>query len=426
MSFILHEGKLEDVLPTLAADSIDSCVTDTPYHLTANKKGGSGIASLNVNSPAGRARIRTGFMGMGWDGGNVAFRVETWLAVFRVLKPGAHLLAFGGTRTHHRLVCAIEDAGFEIRDEVDWIFGQGFPKSLNLEDDWDGWGTALKPAKEPICLARKPLIGTVEANISAHGVGAINIDGCRIPFANDSDREKAHENALGPVERFKTTKPIFEGGKQNGGFADTHSPKGRWPANVMHDGSQEVMSQFPDTQPSKGAYIRKTGEEQFLGQMGDGRINEADGLCDSGSAGRFFYCPKATKLDRDDGCEALLEKSAADCVLRESGTAGMNSPRAGAGRTSGRKNFHPTVKPTALMRYLCRLVTPPGGTVIDPFMGSGSTGRGAVLEGFNFVGIEMTPEYLPIARARITKAEADKLIEDQEQKSANTQTNLPL
>ncbi len=398
----LHHGKLEDVLPTLAPDSIDSCVTDTPYHLTAGKKGGAGDASVNPDSPAGRAMIGTGFMGMKWDGGDVAFKVETWLAVFRVLKPGAHLLAFGGTRTHHRMVCAIEDAGFEIRDEFDWVFFTGFPKSSNQEGEWKGWGTATKPYKEPICVARKPLIGTVPDNLAAHRTGALNIDGCRIPYASDDDRETAHNNALGPVERFKTTKAIFEGGRQNGGFADTHCAQGRWPAGLIHDGSGEVLATFPNSDGQNGdlnVHARVRVSNGIYGDMAPAPDAPARG--DSGSASRFFFCAKASREDREAGCEELSLKIA-DTEHKRPRTE-LDDPRRTG--TTPRKNHHPTVKPTALMRWLCRLVTPPGGTVLDCFMGSGSTGRAAVLEGFNFVGIEMTDEYIPIARARIAEAE---------------------
>lgn len=412
MSVVLHHGKLEDVLPTLAADSVDACVTDTPYHLTVGKKGGTGPASVNLNTPRARARVTTGFMGMTWDGGDVAFRVETWREVFRVLKPGAYLLAFGGTRTHHRMVCAVEDAGFEIRDEIDWVFGSGFPKGINLEDEWDGWGTGLKPAKEPICLARKPLVGTVEANIALHRTGAINIDGCRVPLENGEDIS---------VERNEAALDTAGAGWGFKGVSRDNS--GRWPANLIHDGSPEVIALFP-AEAGAAAPVTTRNGDKFRSTYGAfaGNIDEAGSTfhADSGSAARFFYCAKASREDRDAGCEllAMLQRD----ITRQEGAPGGENPRNRGVQL--RHNFHPTVKPTALMRYLCRLVTPPQGTVLDIFMGSGSTGRGAVLEGFNFVGIEMTDAYMPIARARVAHAEKEKIGEDEASKVAAAQMSL--
>jgi hypothetical protein len=287
-------------------ESVDAVVCDPPYEL--------------------------GFMGKGWDSTGIANSVEMWREALRVLKPGGHLLAFSGSRTYHRMTCAIEDAGFEVRDQMMWVYGSGFPKSLDVSKaidkssapdarHWQGWGTALKPAHEPICVARKPLIGTVAANVLAHGTGGLNIDGCRV---------EASDKTPAPVGKFvgSTIGPNGHSGIRDGS-ADT---LGRWPANLMHDGSDEVLAAFP-------------GDEQ-----------------------RFFYCPKAGKTDRGDG------------------------------------NIHPTVKPTELMRYLCRLVTPPGGVVLDPFMGSGSTGKAAVHEGFTFIGCELSEEYADIAEARIQHA----------------------
>ena len=244
----IHLGDSFAVLPTLQAESFDSVVTDPPYHLTANKKGGSGDASVNLNSPAGRARITAGFMGKKWDGGDIAFRPEFWMEVLRVMKPGAHLVAFGGTRTYHRLAAAIDNAGFEIRDQLAWIYGSGFPKSSNQSGEWEGYGTALKPAWEPIVLARKPLVGTVPENLAAHGVGALNIDGCRIPFAGETDeRETKGKNQRTAFESGPTDNKVF--GKFDKPRED-YDASGRWPANLMHDGSEEVCGLFPD---AKGA-----------------------------------------------------------------------------------------------------------------------------------------------------------------------------
>jgi DNA modification methylase len=330
---LLHGDCLER-LQELPDCSVDACVTDPPYGLS--------------------------FMGKKWDydvpGENI------WRECLRVLKPGGHLLAFAGTRTQHRMAVRIEDAGFEIRDMIAWVYGSGFPKSHNIgkaidkaagaerevigvagrsgsirnsmagdfaggeymstapatpeAQQWDGWGTALKPALEPITVARKPLQGTVAANVLEHGTGAINIDGCRV------GTDGGGGNGLGShYDRLGNTKPLVRHGEASG-------PIGRWPANLIHDGSDEVTELLGDAQ-------------------------------------RFFYCAKASKKDRSEG------------------------------------NTHPTVKPTDLMRYLCRLVTPPGGIVLDPFMGSGSTGKAAMLDGFRFIGIERDPTYFESARRRL-------------------------
>ncbi|WP_353269099.1 site-specific DNA-methyltransferase [Gemmatimonas sp.] len=397
MRYELKHGDCLDVLRSMPESSVDSVVTDPPYGLA--------------------------FMGKKWD-----YDVpseEIWRECLRVLKPGGHLLAFAGTRTQHRMAVRIEDAGFEIRDMIAWVYGSGFPKSLDVSKaidkaagaerevkqwlhrerakgtvygdtptstsgnlqcseclkwkfapdhckcprdsgpatdaarQWDGWGTALKPALEPITVARKPLVGTVAANVLAHGTGGINVDGCRVGTT---------------VETWPATRS-YGGGTE---YAFTHTgngvvnsqptgspPPGRWPANLIHDGSDEVQGLFPHS--TSGANpTRRTG----LGCHGADGQTECDAPrgADSGSAARFFYCAKASKADRD-----------AD-------------------------NIHPTVKPTALMRYLCRLVTPPNGIVLDPFMGSGSTGKAAMLEGFRFIGIERDADYLEIAKARIASA----------------------
>ena len=287
---------------------------------------------------------------------------QTWVTewaseCYRVLKPGGHLLAFAGTRTHHRMCSGIEDAGFEIRDMIAWVYGSGFPKSRNLDGDRQGWGTALKPALEPITVARKPLIGTVAANVLAHGTGAINVDGCRIAT---HDVLSFGNRELGDGIKYGKCKPTTEG---------MQSPLGRWPANLIHDGSQDVLDLFPEA--------------------------------NNASAARFFYCAKTSKKDRDEGLEKV-EKKPAGMV---SNTSGQHMTRRDEGyEVKPRANNHPTVKPTDLMRYLCRLVTQPGGTVLDPFMGSGSTGKAAMLEGFDFIGIEMNSEYFAIAKARIEVA----------------------
>ena len=362
----IHVGDALEVLRTLPSESVDAVVTDPPYGLK--------------------------FMGKDWD--RAVPNVEYWAEALRVAKPGAHMLAFGGTRLYHRLTCAIEDAGWEIRDCLMWVYAEGFPKSLDVSKaidkeagavrdvvairtdgcgnteksihktngfatsrdatfdetapataaakTWNGWGTALKPAWEPIILARKPLDGNVAQNVQKHGVGALNIDGCRVGLNGEENPS---------IERRKSKPPV------NNVWGDKRSPEsyarerpaealGRWPTNLIHDGSEEVVQRFPD------------------------------------DASRMFYCPKASSADR--GNEVMRALPLFDVTET--------------------RNTHPTVKPTTLMAYLCRLVTPPGGLILDMFCGSGSTGVAAVEEGFRFVGIELNPEYADLARKRIDAA----------------------
>jgi site-specific DNA-methyltransferase (adenine-specific) len=372
--FTLHHGDSREILKTLAE------------------------ASVNLESPYGRSRIGTGFMGMTWDGGDVAHDVSLWAECLRVAKPGAWLLAFGGTRTYHRLACAIEDAGWELRDSplrghmhqpedcpwlMAWGFGSGFPKSHNGE--WGG--TALKPAWEPIVCARKPPIGTVEANWREHGTGALNIDACRI---GDT------------VETWPATRSYAPGQMQPGHTGETQNtgaaPSGRWPANLIHDGSPEVVALFP-SEAGQAAPVMSCNADKFRTAYGAFSGSPEANFAphdQPGSAARFFYAAKTSREDRNEGCEHFARKP----LNWSSGTQNPGSFQAeGTDRTS--PNFHPTVKPTDLMRYLCRLVTPKGGTVLDPFMGSGSTGKAAMLEGFNFIGVDLSAEYIEIARARI-------------------------
>ena len=382
----VHHGDCREVMQTLDPETIDSIVTDPPYGLS--------------------------FMGKGWDHGVPG--VEFWTEALRVVKPGAHLLAFGGTRTYHRLAVAIEDAGWDIRDCVMWVYGSGFPKSLdvskaidkaagaerevvgyrknlcrtaNREDSaafngvqeggmfrpdrdvfadtapateaakqWQGWGTALKPAWEPIIVARKPLVGTVAENVLTHGTGALNVDGCRVGRCQD-DRSGSSQTG---------SKASENRAMSGGNYARDAKPDaaGRWPANLIHDGSEEVTDLL-------------------------------------GDAARFFYCAKASKRDRDEGCEGM-EEAVRACAIE--GHKYNAISKTGERKRPARRNHHPTVKPTELMRYLCRLVTPPDGLVLDPFTGSGSTGKAAMLEGLRFVGAELSEEYIEIARARIGHA----------------------
>ena len=442
----LYLGDCLEVLPTLEPGSVDAVVTDPPYGL--------------------------GFMGKDWDHGIPGSHF--WEAVLTVAKPGAHLLAFGGTRTFHRLACAIEDAGWEIRDCIMWVYGSGFPKSedaskaidrqacreeltanlgrkptreefkaewenyrkivgtklglpgyslTNATDQgntlgwskskrdgakecsistpfasaaaqWSGWGTALKPAWEPVIVARKPLDGTVADNVQRYGTGAMNIDGCRVRGGSSDGGSISGLSALGQGSGWnahtnRTT------------AIDRSMGKGRWPANLIHDGSEEAVAGFPQTGMSAGGRSGHTAaysggyKQEYYG-------NEHPGFGDSGSAARFFYCAKASRTDRNEGLGGFQEKP----LNWSSGTKSPETFQA-EGTKRRAKNHHPTVKPTALMQYLCRLVTQPGGIILDPFMGSGSTGRAAMLEGFRFVGIDNDPECLPMARARIRAAIVD-------------------
>ena len=374
----LFDGDCTDVLRAIPDDSIDSCVTDPPYHLTnsGRKKPPPSVEG----SPFSRHRMgingdnqaSRGFMGKEWDGGDIAFRPELWAEVLRVLKPGAHIVAFSGTRTYHRMACAIEDAGFEIRDQLQWLYGTGFPKSRNQKDDWQGWGTALKPACEPICLARKPLSEkTVAANLLRWGTGALNIDGCRVgterrEYSGGMGRfnDQAHAQGYRP----------YKDGVPN------HTDQlfvaiGRWPANVVHDGSDEVLAGFPDSAGSGSPRQLKRSAGQRNGDWGMNATSaDTAKLRDAGSgtAARFFYSAKASKADR-----------------------------------MGFK--HPTVKPVKLMRWLCRLVTPPGGVVLDPFAGTGTTGQAACNEGFGAVLIEREYEYVVNIRQRLGLLTPDEI-----------------
>jgi site-specific DNA-methyltransferase (adenine-specific) len=424
----LRLGDCLEVLKTLPHGSVDAIVTDPP----------AGI----------------GFMGKEWDkdkGGRdrwVAWMRDIAAECLRVLKPGGHALVWAIPRTSHWTATAWEDAGFEIRDRVAHVFGSGFPKSLDVSKaleahaktgrsdsqvtgdgrsrvagqhytefrkanfekaeftpttdaarQWQGWGTALKPAMEDWWLCRKPLIGTVAENVLAHGTGAINVDGCRI--ATDENLNGGGYTPRANGNSWAETGGMNKAGACAGEFVQ---PSGRWPSHLIHDGSDEVVGLFPVTTSGKmKAGTPYPGGNVYGAPSGE---TKADTYGDTGSAARFFYCAKASKRDRDEGLEGFEEKSVAQEYGLKTSVDTREGRSEGNRTNAARANSHPTVKATELMRYLCRLITPPGGTVLDPFMGSGSTGKAAVLEGFRFIGIEREAEYIEIARARIAAVES--------------------
>jgi DNA methylase len=404
---MLLKGDCREQLLKLADNSVDSVVTDPPYEL--------------------------GFMGKAWDASGIAYNAEVWRECLRVLKPGGHLLAFGGSRTYHRLACAVEDAGFEIRDQIMWIYGSGFPKSLDVSKaidkslgaereviargvsgataiwnetggesghditapatpearQWEGWGTALKPAHEPIVVARKPLEGTVASNVLEWGTGALNIDACRIPHV--SDKDLATSQAKNPGREDTVSSGVYGADRPQ----QSVNEDGRWPANVILDGSDEVVLGFPMTEggarPARANVT--TGYDGGWGLIAEGdRINYG-----GGSASRFFYCAKAATSERDEGLDELTPSAR---QTMGSGIGGQPDQTIESFR-----NVHPTVKPLELMRYLIKLVTPKSGLVLDPFLGSGTTACAAILEGCDWVGCELTPDYWPIIEGRIQWAD---------------------
>ena len=393
----LHNGNCLEVLKMMIEDEVfvDSIVTDPPYEL--------------------------GFMGRSWDSTGIAFQKETWELCFKVLKPGGHLLAFSGSRTYHRMAVAIEDAGFEIRDQVMWLYGSGFPKSMNIgktldkklgneresfgtklkkagdmrggnyvkggdyksieieitrgNSEWEGWGTALKPAHEPLVLARKPLSEkSIADNVLKWGTGGINIDECRV----DGNTENVERKKV--VRKSRDENGVWtndnSGMKAEGSEYADADPRGRFPSNVMHDGSDSIKELFEDKS-------------------------------------RYFYCAKTSKAERNQGLDNFPIKQT------QGGGGGIGNYKDDVNSASGKfgsekapsKNTHPTVKPIKLMKYLCRLITPKGGTVLDPFMGSGSTGMAAKEENFEFIGIEKEEQYFNIASARIESVDTKSTLE---------------
>jgi site-specific DNA-methyltransferase (adenine-specific) len=424
---ILHGNCLEK-LKELKDNSVDSIVTDPPYEL--------------------------GFMGKKWDSTGIAFNSETWERCLRVLKPGGHMLAFGGSRTFHRIAVAIEDAGFELRDTIMWVYGSGFPKSHDISkvidkaagiwrgkatgklstnkamsspnyertpkgnpatpeaQMWEGWGTALKPAFEPIILARKPISEkNIAENVLKWGTGGINIDDCRVEYngvvktcSRKSDGIKDHTNPSGWKEVNRTpNRPA------------TPTEAGRWPANFIHDGSEEVLRLFPETKSTP-----RTPTNGGTGGVGQStnfqRGSETSPYRDSGSAARFFYCAKASKKERNKGLEDIEPKKTDQSRKRE--LIGGNNPYNRGAKPV--KNNHPTVKPLELMKYLVRLVTPPEGIVLDPFAGSGTTLIAATLQDFKYIGIELNKEYIEIAKTRI------KAFKKEQEQEKEEEAEMPL
>jgi site-specific DNA-methyltransferase (adenine-specific) len=456
----LYNGNMLDMISSghIKPMSVDCIVTDPPYELN--------------------------FMGKSWDNQGVSFQKETWKVCYDVLKPGGYLLAFGGSRTYHRIACAIEDAGFEIRDTIMWIYGSGFPKSMNLgvaidkkngveskvvgishkgsgasplkmdnhdngdtgigmfdgsgktfevkkaNNEWDGWGTCLKPAFEPVIVARKPFDGSLVDNVLKYGVGGLNIDECRIPF------ESTQNPATNPKYRFESGYKTTANNNVGNGVVKFGTSKnevnldGRFPANLIltYDETDfdEVCGGFPVTK--KNGSITNPNLKNSLGNGGIySKYSEKQPLWeaynDSGSASRYFYCAKASKKDREEGCQLLDDKyisfsNQGKAELKRGNlefSGDSSSPLNAFNKVQKRRNIHPSVKPTELMQYLVRLVAPKGATILDPFMGSGSTGKAVMFENrernadYKFIGVELSEEYLPIAEARIKFAECFEL-----------------
>ncbi len=440
---VIHGDSLE-VLKTLDANSVDAVVTDPPYGLS--------------------------FMGKKWDYSVPS--VELWREVFRVLKPGGHLLSFGGTRTYHRMVVAIEDAGFEIRDQVQWIYGSGFPKSLDVSKaidkqagaerevigryefpdggnrikdrtaservgqlhghkhtpitcpatdsakQWQGWGTALKPATEIICMARKPLSeSTVAKNVLKWGCGALNIDESRIAgpkgVPGQLAKHRKGEESQGWCEN-QGEHAWKRGMKRDPVIMEEVMAKGRWPANVLFDESAaEMLDEQSGVSKSQVRKISSTEDTAIKNQIyGKGYVRQEGGQSDSGGASRFFYVAKASKRERNAGLEGMPEKPMNTYNFSEDGSFTKNSTaKSGEQVRDSRQNFHPTVKPIRLMEYLCKLITPPSGVILDPFCGSGSTGVAATKLGFKFVGIEREAEYVEIANKRIENVSIEEQLD---------------
>ncbi len=411
----LIHGDCIEKMRELPENCVEAIVTDPPYEL--------------------------GFMGKSWDSTGIANNAGMWTEALRVLKPGGYLMAFSGTRTYHRMASAIEDAGFEVRDMIEWVYGSGFPKSLNIgkavdklqgnereeieggqvastlgsntmdggkanpdykytkgTSPWEGWGTALKPAHEPICMARKPLSEkTVAENCLKWGTGGINVDGSRVGYTSEKDKKEGQSSRTNSTS--KGMEFYAEGEDNDFNRSDRSDITGRFPANLIHDNSEEVRECFPETKTGK-AIRSNSGGKTFGGEKLKPAMEDLSYEDGGGNASRFFksiiYTAKASKAERNKGCDGLEENKTLYNLtgLRNNGD-GTERP------IGGMKNNHPTVKPTAVMEYLIIMVSRDGATILDPFMGSGTTGVACRNLNRNFIGIELDKEYYEIARKRI-------------------------
>lgn len=439
---ILH-GDCVDQLKVLADNSVDALVTDPPYGLSQMKSSDIEKCLASWVSGEDYEHGSKGFMGKKWD--NWVPSPSVWREVFRVMKHGAHGLVFAGSRTQDLMSISLRLAGFEVRDTCMWLYGSGFPKSHNIalridkkqghpnrgkaiptassyqasdiekqhkltsnpvdaytaktsdSEKWVGWGTALKPAYEPIILIRKPLEGTIAENVLKHGVGGINIDATRIKYEDSEgiDFSKVHEQKTASYEKSGWTGHVAKVGSK----IQSHKPSGRWPANILLD---ETTASMLDEQSGTLKSGTASQKSRAWGVAGDATIsgwqaNGSEGYRDAGGASRFFYTAKASKKEREAGLAHLPKKP---CGTYDGRT---EHPKGGplGGPVPQRTNTHPTVKPLNLMRYCVRMVTPKGGTVLDPFCGSGSTLCAGVLEGFEIIGIERESEYVEIAKRRV-------------------------
>jgi site-specific DNA-methyltransferase (adenine-specific) len=437
-------GDCLEIMKEIDSHSIDAIITDPPYGLVSIQKrfGKEGCSPAKYGKDGSFARLSGGFMGKQWDGSGIEYNVDMWKECYRILKPGGYLLSFGGSRTYHRMACAIEDAGFEIRDMIEWIYGSGFPKSLDVgkavdklqgnerewisespfkasdiaerasegkcqtgrtthpditkgTSKWEGWGTALKPAHEPICMARKPLSEkTVAENVLKYGTGGINIDACRIEH-NEPEILTNRQKDMGQSWNSENT-----GLRNNPTNIASANVNGRFPANLIHDGSDEVLEIFPNVKTgSTGG-----GTNKFGGMFGSGKPTTSpyrEG--DSGSASRFFYCAKASKSEREHGCEKLDAKIGGSMMANTGDVMVLGGASLSGNHKQKQlsKNNHPTVKPLSLMKYLIKLVTTENAIVLDPFLGSGTTAIAAKQLNRNYIGIELSEEYCKIAYNRI-------------------------